>query len=159
MKEHIVIYLIYLLFTLPAQAIAGREATFPRFPALSPDGKTVAFCYGGDIWTVPSSGGRAERLTSSEAYEHTLSWSPDGGWIAFTADRQGNDDVYIMPSDGGQSRQLTFHESDDRVCDWTADGNMVIFSSRRDDRYADRRMLYRVSRDGGTPEPVMDAYG
>ncbi len=158
-KRDNIICLLLLIFILAAQAIASQEATFPRFPAVSPDGKTVAFCYGGDIWTVPSLGGQADRLTASEAYEHTLSWSPDGGWIAFSANRAGNDDIYVIPSGGGQSRQLTYHESDDRVCDWTHNGKAVIFSSRRDDHYADRRILYRVKIDGGTPEPVMDAYG
>lgn len=136
-----------------------QSATFPRYPAVSPDGETVAFCYGGDLWTVSSLGGQAQRLTSSAAYEHSPRFSPDGDWLAFSANRAGNDDIYIIPFNGGQSKQLTFHESDDQVCDWTLDSQRILFSSRRDDRYADRIMIYEVKREGGTPRPIMDAFG
>ena len=108
---------------------------------------------------VPTMGDITFRLTVSPAYEHSPHWSPDGKWIAFSANREGNDDVYIIPSEGGQSQQLTYHESDDQVCDWTINSRAVIFSSRRDDRYADLSMLYMVPFTGGTPVPIMEEYG
>ena len=150
---------ISLLFALLITVQAKGQATFPRHPSVSPDGNFIAFSYGGDVWTVSSEGGRADRLTVSAAYEHSPRWSPDGNWLAFSANRAGNDDIYIIPSVGGQSKQLTFHESDDQVCDWTHDSQGIIFSSRRDDLYADRNMVYLVPVDGGTPRPVMQAYG
>jgi len=69
------------------------------------------------------------------------------------------DDVYAIPAEGGVSRRLTFHNADDIVCDWTAGGGEIIFSSRRLGRYPDYRMLYRVPLEGGTPAPVMAAFG
>ncbi|NQT35366.1 PD40 domain-containing protein [bacterium] len=153
-----IISALFLASVFIVDAIS-QEAAFPRHPSVSPQGDYIAFSYGGDIWTVPSGGGRAFRLTVSEAYEHSPKVAPDGKWIAFSANRDGNDDIYIIPSAGGQSRQLTYHESYDQVCGWFPDCNEVIFSSRRDDRYSDKPMIYRVSVDGGTPRPVMNAYG
>ncbi|NQU05800.1 MAG: PD40 domain-containing protein [Calditrichaeota bacterium] len=156
-KLFITTLIAVLIVTL--SSVQAQEATFPRHPAVSPDGKLVAFCYAGDIWSVSSEGGRAVRLTVNPAYEHTPRWSPDGEWIAFSADREGNDDIYIIPAAGGQSKQLTWHESRDMVCDWCPDGSAVIFTSRRDDRYSDLDMLYRVPVEGGTPVPIMEAWG
>jgi len=144
--------LLLLIFT-------AAVATFPRHPDPSPDGSRIAFSYAGDIWTVAASDGEAIRLTTHPGYEHTPRWSPDGRWLAFSADREDNDDIYIIPSDGGASRRLTFIDADDQVCDWTPDSHFIIFSSRRNDQYPNLSRLYRVSIDGGTPEPLMDSPG
>ncbi|MDP8237644.1 MAG: S41 family peptidase [Candidatus Hatepunaea meridiana] len=152
-------YLILILISISTLPAFAKEANFPRHPSVSPNGDVIAFSYGGDLWTVPIEGGRASRLTVSSAYEHSPRWSPDGEWIAFSANRCGNDDVYIIPSSGGQSKQLTFHESDDQVCSWAPDAGSVIFHSRRDDRYPDKPILYCVPIEGGTPFAIMKSFG
>src|SRR5437763_221069 len=63
-------------------------------PAVSPDGKTLAFSYLGDIWSVPVAGGTAMRLTIHEAHDAYPHYSPDGRWIAFSSMREGNYDVF-----------------------------------------------------------------
>ena len=68
-----------------------------RRPAVSRE--LVAFEYGGDLWTVPRSGGQARRLTSTPSAEIDPWFSPDGSRIAFTATVGGNTDVYVMPAD------------------------------------------------------------
>jgi len=147
----------FTIFTQTASAVS--EATFPRHPAVSPDGSSVAFSYGGDIWTVPVGGGRATRLTVHQAYEHSPSWSPDSKWIAFCANREGYEDVYVIPSEGGQSRRLTYLDADNTECSWMFNSQAILFTSRRDDRYPDYRMIYSVPVSGGTPVKVMEAYG
>lgn len=153
------VFALLLLLLFSVSLLYAQDATFPRYPAVSPDGQQVAFGYAGDIWTVPVSGGRAHRLTVHDGYEQIPRWSPDGEWVAFSGNREGDDDVYIIPSGGGQAKRLTYFDTDDKVCDWSHDGNSIIFSSRRDDRYPDYSMLYIVSVDGGTPQPLMEAYG
>lgn len=84
-----------------------------RHSAISPDGKTIAFCYKGDIYTVPAEGGKATQLTSNEAYDTAPVWSPDGKQIAFASNRQGSMDVYLMNSEGGTPKRLTTYSGNE----------------------------------------------
>lgn len=102
-----------------------------NFPALSPDGKTLCFEYIGDLWTVPAGGGSANRLTIHEAHDGYPHYSPDGRWIAFSSNREGNYDVYLISSQGGSAKQLTFNSANDYVMDWSPDGSKVLFYSMR----------------------------
>jgi tricorn protease len=110
----------------PESPIVGMNT-----PALSPDGKTLCFTYQGDLWTVPSSGGTAARLTVHEALDIGPRWSPDSNWIAFTSSREGNFDIYLIPAAGGEARQLTYHSASDWVMDWSPDGTKLLFYSQR----------------------------
>ncbi len=60
-----------------------------RQPALSPDGKRVAFVYRGDVWVAASEGGRATALTSHVESDAYPMFSPDGKWVAFASKRNG----------------------------------------------------------------------
>ena len=112
-------------------SVRDGEVLLPRHPAPSPDGSRIAFCYQGDLWVVPAEGGEARRLTAHPAIESYPLWSPDGNWIAFTSDRNGNDDVFALPLNGGALRQLTFDSDSEYVSDWAEDGSAVIVHSRR----------------------------
>ena len=85
---------------LTAQA-ASINPLWMRDVRISPDGKSVVFCYKGDMYKVSSDGGQAVQLTTQESYESDPVWSPDGKQIAFASDRYGNQDVFIMSADGG----------------------------------------------------------
>ncbi len=135
-----------LLLWILSLACAGcaeemQEGRLMRFPDIYKD--KIVFMYGGDLWLASSSGGDARRITSDQGRELFPKFSPDGKWIAFTAQYDGNFNVYVMPAQGGQPRQLTFFQgaaaqlSDrmgvhDEVVTWTPDSKRVVFLSRRD---------------------------
>ncbi|MFH1865886.1 MAG: S41 family peptidase [Candidatus Eisenbacteria bacterium] len=131
---------------------AGDGILNARQPAPSPDGSEIAFSYMGDLWTVPSSGGPATRLTVHEAYDDTPLWSPDGERVAFSSDRAGNADVYVVSREGGVPERLTWHSSWDSPQCWDRDGGSILFTSYRDTLEAN---LYRVSTGGGLPRRVL----
>ncbi len=103
-----------------------------RQPALSPDGKRLAFVYRGDIWTCDSKGGRAQPITSHLEMDAYPLFSPDGHWIAFSSKRSGNSDIHVIPAEGGAARQLTWHSGSDIPYGWSSDGKYLLFSSKRD---------------------------
>src|SRR5690242_15293626 len=71
---------------------------FYRYPSIAKG--TVVFASEGDLWKVPAAGGVAMRLTAYEGEEKWPAISPDGRFIAFTAQYEGNDDVYVMAAAG-----------------------------------------------------------
>ncbi len=112
-----------LLLALAAQADGPLVLQHPTVNAT-----TVCFVYAGDLWTVPREGGDARRLTSSAGQESNPHYSPDGKWIAFSGQYDGNLDVYIVPAEGGVPKRLTFHPSGEEVKGWTPDGKSVLYS-------------------------------
>ncbi len=155
--------LVVVLATLTALAAhampadpAGPDLTDTRLLRM-PDihGDAVVFVYGGDLWTVPSTGGEARRLTSSIGYESSPKFSPDGRWIAFSGEYDGNNDVYVMPSTGGEPVRLTFHPAWDRVIDWQPDGESIRFQSPRQSHTGRDLQLFTVPRTGGLPERMI----
>src|SRR5260370_31905123 len=100
-----------------APALASAQVKLLRHPTYSKG--RVAFSYLGDIWIASETGAGVERLTDNRARDQFPRFSPDGQWIAFSSDRQGNYAVYVIPAGGGKPRQLTFHSADDNVVGWT----------------------------------------
>lgn len=133
------------------------EPKWLRFPAISPDGSQIAFCYNGDIFIGNSNGeGLATPIVNTPSYEDRPVWSPDGKWIAYNSDENGNEDVYIISSSGGMAKRLTFHSSSDGVCDFSNDSKSIVFNSFRQDDPKNQLFptpmlgeLYTVSIDGG----------
>ena len=121
----------FLLLLLPALASA-ETVRLVHEPALSPDGKTVAFGWQGDIWTVPTSGGSAMRLTTHPALDSGAAFSPDGKQIAFNSEREGFKLLYSMPASGGEPKQLTFHTDGCDLREWTPDGKGLLVGLSRD---------------------------
>lgn len=99
-----------------------------RFPDIHDD--KIVFTYASDLWIVGTDGGMARRLTSHAGTEYRAKFSPDGDWIAFTGEYDGDRDVYVVRTEGGQPKRLTFSAGNEFVGEWTPDGK-IAFSSNR----------------------------
>lgn len=136
------------------------EGRLLRFPDVH--GNQVVFSYAGDLWLTTTDGGVARRITTSPGLELFPHFSPDGKWIAFTAQYDGNFNVYVIPAEGGQPRQLTFVPDigpvpermgpNNEVIAWTPDSKRIVFLSRRDAFNSWFGHLWTVSVDGGLPQ-------
>ena len=109
-------------------AQAQQHPLWMRYPAISPDGTTIAFTYKGDIYSVPVSGGLAKQLTTNSAYDSHPIWSPDGKKIAFESDREGSLDIYVMDAQGGTPTRLTTNSGTEEPIAF-ADNDHVLFSA------------------------------
>jgi tricorn protease len=146
--------LILAAFVLVASvASAQMEPTkLLRLPAISDD--HLAFYYAGDLWIADRDGSNPSRLTVHEGIEGSPYFSPDGQWIAFSAEYDGNWDAYIIDVNGGAPVRLTYHPEGDVVRGWTPDGDVIFMSTRESEtrRYG---KLFTVSTDGGWPEAMV----
>ena len=118
----------WLVLSICSAAVgrADEEARLLRFPAIH--GDQIVFTYAGDLYSVASQGGVARRLTSDPGFEMFARFSPDGKWLAFTGQYDGNTEVYLMPAAGGVPKRLTYTatlERDD-VSDRMGPNNIVM---------------------------------
>jgi tricorn protease len=143
-----------------APAFAQLSTTDTRMlsqPAVG--GDRIAFVYAGDLWTARSDGSEARRLTSALGDEASPVFSPDGRWIAFAGNYDGNVDVYVIPAAGGEPRRLTWHPGNDTPQAFTPDGGKVLFTSSRADFSNRYTQLWTVPAAGGVEErlPIPNA--
>ena len=145
-----------------ARGAADNVPSWLRYPAISPDAKTIVFAYKGDLYRVPSDGGVAVPLTMHEAHDGMPVWSRDGKSIAFASDRYGNFDVFIMPATGGEARRLTYHSAPELPYSFTPDDKAVLFGAARGDAASNRLFptgsqpeLYKVPAAGGRAVQVL----
>ena len=143
--KYISALLVSFVFTSMIQA---QGTQLLRQPTVSDN--QIVFVYANDLWRVSIQGGNAIRLTSNEGQESLPHFSPDGKWIAFTGQYDGNTDVYLIPSQGGSPKRLTWHPSGDFVQGWTPDGK-IMFRSGREGRPTQTNKFYTVSPNGGLP--------
>ena len=158
MRRAWVAFVVLTVFSIAAWAADGGTRLL-RFPDIH--GDTVVFAYGGDLWSASTDGGTATRLTAHPGQEVFPRFSPDGKWIAFTGQYDGDEQVYVIPATGGEPRQLTWYPAqgplpprwgyDNLVFGWTPDGGAVLFRSLRDAGGASDGKLYTVPVAGGLP--------
>ena len=115
----------------------------------------IAFAYANNIWTVERAGGTARRLTSFQGQTLNPRFSPDGKWIAFSAEYAGNLDIYVIPSEGGEPKRLTWHPGADTAQGWTHDGASIVFaSSRATSAPSAAPRFWTVPATGGVESPM-----
>ena len=163
--KHFVVLFLFIL--APFMAFSYEDARMMRFPDINDD--QIVFVYAGDIWTVDSDGGDARQLTSHEGLELFPRISPDGEWIAFSAEYSGTRQVYIMPAEGGSPKQLTYYNDvgrmpprggfDNIVMGWTPDSKNVLFRSNRTPYGGRMGNYYTVNIDGGMEEELPIPHG
>lgn len=148
--------------TAQSPSASTDGASWMRYPAISPDGKTIAFTFKGDLYKVSSSGGAATPLTTHTANDFMPVWSHDGKQIAFASDRYGNYDIYIVPTEGGEPRRLTYHSAPEYPYSFSADNRNIIFGSARQDAATNRQYptgsqpeLYEIPAAGGRPIQIL----
>jgi tricorn protease len=148
---------------LSAAAPMAAHAALPRFP--QPYGDRIVFVADGNVWTIPKTGGTAERLTSAPGQDMFPRVSPDGKWIAYTEASRAGTDVWVIPATGGAARRLTFyptteagtggrHGPDNMVVTWTPDSKFVVYLTKRDQWNSWIQNMYKVPVDGGAPSPM-----
>lgn len=141
-------FLCLLCATVISVSAAQSQGTMlMRQPAIS--NSHIVFVYANDLWIVATDGGDARRLTSNEGEESVPHFSPDGKWIAFTGQYDGNTDVYLIPTEGGQPTRLTWHPSPDIVTGWTPNGEEILFTSSRESVPTRESKFFTISKDGG----------
>jgi tricorn protease len=151
MRHMIVRWFLVLAGLLVSSAVVRAQQPPILFQNPTVNATQIVFAYAGNLWTVPSKGGVAERLTAAAREDNDPIFSPDGTMLAFTGDDQGNANVYLMLSEGGMAKRLTWYPGDDISVGWTNDGKSVLFSSTRfsiDPLYT---QLFTVPVTGGFP--------
>ena len=141
-------------------------------PSWSSDGERIAFVserdghfigefgLSSEIYVMDADGKNTRRLTNNRKIDWSPSWSPDGKWIAFSADRKGDDvnyEIYVMDADGENTRRLTNNRVDDASPSWSSDGKRIVFSSQRDGHVHPilgwpTFEIYVMDADGGNPQ-------
>ena len=138
---------------LAACALAAQSHA-PRF-ASSPDvnGDRVVFTWEDDLWLGSLKGGPARRLTTHPGLETAAHFSPDGQWIAFSAQYDGGTQAYVMPAEGGTPRRLTW-ASAATVQGWTPDSRRVLYKTIAGYDFRPVVRLYTVDLEGHEPEAL-----
>lgn len=148
--------LSFLLFALCSVNLYAQTPLM-RFPDIHQD--NIVFVSGEDIWTVPATGGIAQRLTFHDGEERYPRFSPDGSLIAFTGYYDGNPDVYVMNPYGGNITRVTYHPGNEQVVGWHPTKNKIIYLTANGD-YPGFTKLFLVSPDGsGTEELILHESG
>lgn len=159
MTKRLIITCTMLLWAITTFA---QSPLWMRYPAISLDGKYIAFAYMGDIYKVDANGGTAQRLTTLPSFESNPVWSATGAQIAFISDRNSSKDIYIMNADGGKAKQLTFNSANETPYTFTPDNKYIVFSAHYQDPVKSVLFpnsvfseVYKVNIEGGAPELIL----
>src|SRR5690554_5816931 len=117
-----------MVFTLCSMTAEANPGCF-RSPALQ--GDTLVFTAEGDLWLADINSGQTQRLTTHPAEEKDAAISPDGQWIAFSANYEGATEAYFIPRNGGVAKRLSYEHAAVSVQGWTPEGNVIYSTNSR----------------------------
>ncbi|GIK31762.1 MAG: protease [Armatimonadetes bacterium] len=137
-----------LLGACLASPVLAEEMRLMRFPDIH--GDTVVFTYASDLWTAKREGGLARRITSHPGQETRARISPDGKFVAFSGEYDGNVDVFVVPIEGGEPKRLSYDPVSDLVLDWTPDGK-IAYKSLSGTFNSKQPRMWVVDPKGGLP--------
>jgi Tol biopolymer transport system component/DNA-binding SARP family transcriptional activator len=141
----------------PGRLTTGLSAHSISLSADAKDLAYSAFTYTGNVWALPipsrgeASWAQAQPLTEGTQTIEGLALSPDGRWLAFDSDRDGNQDLYKMSVTGGEPVRLTHSPEADFVSTWSGDGRVIALHSYM----AGTRRVRLVSSEGGEPRDII----
>ena len=148
--------LIVLTLITSSLVMANNSGQWIRYSSISPDGKSIAFTFKGDIYIVPATGGDARPVTFHQAHDFMPVWSNDGSKIAFASNRYGDFDIFVADAAGGEPLRLTYHSASELPYSFTADDKAIIFGGQRLDAVNHRQYptgsqpeVYTVPVSGG----------
>lgn len=118
----------------------------------------IVFLYANDLWLVAREGGVARPVASPPGRESFPKFSPDGKWIAFIGNYDGNRDVYVVPTEGGPAARLTYHPASEVVTEWSPDGRVVYYASGQAGLQR-QEQIFTVGVNGGQPARLPVPYG
>ncbi len=131
--------------------VKSNEGTWMSLD-VSPDGKTIAFDFLGDIYTMPFTGGRATQFTSGMSFDSHPKFSPDGKKLLFVSDRSGGENIWWFSLDKNDSLQVSKGNTDHyQSAEWTPDGNYIVGS-----RGTRNLKLWLFHKDGGSGAQLID---
>ena len=144
-------------------SLGGPLPGYLRFGTIA--GGTVAFVTDDDLWTVPAGGGPARRITADLVGISHPVLSPDGQYVSFTSDAQGQAEIYVVPAGGGMARRLTWlgpprpsrgvgAGRPTKVLTWARDGR-VVFASETGQPFPTLTMAYAIAPDGAQPPEAL----
>lgn len=150
MKQTVSLVVVWLSMLMTGY---GQSNSHTLFQSPTLNRTHLVFAYAGDLWIVAREGGDAKRLTTGVGIEKDPAFSPDGVYIAFTGEYDGNVDVYTVPATGGVPKRLTWHPGEDEVVGWTNDSKNILFRSGRNS-YSNFPRLFTTNTAGDFPVEI-----
>ena len=140
--------------------IARTGSSLPRSPAVSRDGKRLAYTYSNmtsQLWTVPVKGGPVKPLYREAVFRSIHpTFSPDGSRLAYSASRFGTKaDLWMIKADGSDATPVSTEPEPEFEPVWSADGRSIFFSLQRDSHTE----MWQYAIEGGFRHKIWDEDG